>query len=317
MKLSLLFEGGREPGESWADYGARRKRERELGRERELEAGFEGGFDPGEPVLGKVEKKGVGGAPDYAGLLRLLGRSKRDWEVRENPGDLGRGGFCPECGERVEYKYVGFGAPKFLGCVNDHAWVLLPREERVRRVRPDIAGRPAPGLELDPEDSKLMRLLAGLKRMGEKRWKRGGAGEGFGRRITHKGVCEVPGCGRRVSHVFGTPKPFCSEHVMENPFARELGRKLGELGMTGGETRSGHGGERGLSSGEERRLKAGIEDAKRAREAWLRAHGEFAEPGDPGPGELEWFKKRAKDPEFKPYRKWAKRRERREREEEG
>ena len=37
-----------------------------------------------------------------------------------------------------------------------------------------------------------------------------------------KPICEFKGCHSSVSTKFGRPKPFCSNHVFENPYVQDL-----------------------------------------------------------------------------------------------
>ena len=73
---------------------------------------------------------------DIAELFLLTSKMDRPWDPDENPGDLKHKDPCPKCGSPVTYRRVGLGAPKFLGCQNDHAYVLPDVSPRV--AEPDL-----------------------------------------------------------------------------------------------------------------------------------------------------------------------------------
>ena len=42
------------------------------------------------------------------------------------------------------------------------------------------------------------------------------------KREREKPFCEIPECNNRVSTEFGRPKPYCKDHVFENPYVKDL-----------------------------------------------------------------------------------------------
>lgn len=48
-------------------------------------------------------------------------------------------------------------------------------------------------------------------------------------RIKEKPFCEIEGCTERVSTEFGRPKPYCKDHVFENPYVKDLVKRLEAL----------------------------------------------------------------------------------------
>ena len=45
-------------------------------------------------------------------------------------------------------------------------------------------------------------------------------------RVREKPFCELPGCSSRVSTEFGRPKPFCKDHVLENPYVQDMLKRM-------------------------------------------------------------------------------------------
>lgn len=45
-------------------------------------------------------------------------------------------------------------------------------------------------------------------------------------RIREKPFCELAGCNNRVSTEFGKPKPFCKDHVLENPYVKNMLKQM-------------------------------------------------------------------------------------------
>lgn len=45
-------------------------------------------------------------------------------------------------------------------------------------------------------------------------------------RIREKPFCEFKDCKNRVSTEFGKPKPFCKDHVLENPYVKDLLKRM-------------------------------------------------------------------------------------------
>lgn len=50
-----------------------------------------------------------------------------------------------------------------------------------------------------------------------------------GKRVREKPLCEKAGCGQRVSTEFRKPKPFCKDHVLENPYVQDLLRRMEDI----------------------------------------------------------------------------------------
>ena len=48
-------------------------------------------------------------------------------------------------------------------------------------------------------------------------------------REREKPFCEIDGCENRVSAKHGAPKPFCLDHVFENPYVQDLLKRQSEL----------------------------------------------------------------------------------------
>lgn len=48
-------------------------------------------------------------------------------------------------------------------------------------------------------------------------------------REREKPFCEIEDCNNRVSTEFGKPKPFCKDHVFENPYVKNLIKKMESL----------------------------------------------------------------------------------------
>lgn len=48
-------------------------------------------------------------------------------------------------------------------------------------------------------------------------------------RERYKPFCEYPNCGQRVSTEFGRPKPYCKDHVEENPYVKDLLSRIAEV----------------------------------------------------------------------------------------
>lgn len=48
-------------------------------------------------------------------------------------------------------------------------------------------------------------------------------------KIRQKPFCEFEGCAMRVSTEHGRPKPFCRDHVFENPYVKALLKRIENL----------------------------------------------------------------------------------------
>ena len=47
--------------------------------------------------------------------------------------------------------------------------------------------------------------------------------------IREKPFCEIEECSNRVSTEHGRPKPFCKDHVFENPYVQDLVKRIAAL----------------------------------------------------------------------------------------
>ena len=47
--------------------------------------------------------------------------------------------------------------------------------------------------------------------------------------IREKPFCEIKGCDQRVSTEHGRPKPFCKDHVFENPYVQDLLERMKDI----------------------------------------------------------------------------------------
>lgn len=152
---------------------------------------------------------------------------------------------------------------------------------------------PGSSLKLDPNKSKIMQILDILRGIPH-----GAIGTGIGssgktgiereirpdekpeevRRKLYKNKtdCKFPGCDKQVTTEFGRPKPYCTDHIDESPYIKDLKKKVDEF----------YAGE----------PESELKERNRAREAFEKAEEEYGDPEPEQPRSWSsWIKKKTED----------------------
>lgn len=222
MKLRILFEATKTllgcSNYPWCSYKTH------------PDKAEEGSACPSCALRGDKSKKGPGK------LVKRGFSYKKPGEAKVGPDDAGVAHTCGPRADGETHKDVAIRNKACEGCAaqkqaEEDYWERSIAAAPSKDLPGDVQDR-GTGIQLDPNQSKVMQILDVHKQMGGEKWSRRGKNR-YGKRIRKKAICQEPGCDNKVKHKYGAPKKWCPEHLQNSPYVADLMQQLAGDPATG------------------------------------------------------------------------------------